>query len=233
MGRHAPALPQYSGKTRETLVFDKLNHLLTPRLGGAIKRHCDDVQETVFGPGNHLRRDIIVTKSDGVVGELSCRAFGHSIPSSKRATAFPATTETSRESRLMQKPTCFRRARKADKYFPSPLHENSQRILERLLQNTAKPSSAESSNVTEFSGQPTGFYRCFASRLSSPVRDRLGSQRGRAQRSRRIAHPGEAQLYRQWRRQRGPSWRRLLRHPPASQSDKSPRGDFSPATELD
>src|SRR5215813_12765444 len=79
MRRHAPVFSKNRGTTREPELFDKLNHLLTPRLGGAIKRYCDDVQETVFDPGNHLRRDITVTKSDGVMGELSCRAFGHSV----------------------------------------------------------------------------------------------------------------------------------------------------------
>src|SRR5262249_61795175 len=64
--------------------------------------------------------------------------------------SFQATTETSRESRLMQKPTCFCRARKADKYFPSPLSENSRRILERLFQNTAEPSGADTKGQSDF-----------------------------------------------------------------------------------
>src|SRR5215475_14053154 len=93
MRRHPPVFSKNRGTTREAEVFNKLNHLLTPRLGGTVKSHCDDVQETVFGPGNHLRRDITVTKSDGVVGELSCRAFGHRIPSSKGATAFSSNNQ--------------------------------------------------------------------------------------------------------------------------------------------
>src|SRR5262249_20745820 len=153
---------------------DKLNYGPAPRLGGTVKSHRDYVQETVLRPGNHLGRDIAVTKSDGVVGELSCRAFGHSIPSSKRATAFPSNNQNSARVSTLEKAQQLL-PNQTDKNFSSRLVENSQRILDRLIRNTAKPSSAESSNVTEFSGQPTGFYRCFASRLSSPVRDRLGS----------------------------------------------------------
>src|SRR5262245_17402411 len=95
MRRHAPVFSKNRGTTREPELFDKLNHLLTPRLGGAVKRHRDYVQKTVLGPGTHLTRDIAVAKIDRVVGELSCRAFGHSMPSSKRATAFSSNNQNS------------------------------------------------------------------------------------------------------------------------------------------
>src|SRR5262245_15639607 len=141
MRRHSPAFPQYSGKTRETLVFDKLNYRTAPRLGGTVKSHCDYVQETVFGPGNHLGRDIAVAKIDGVAGELFCRACGHSIPSNKRPTALSKQqpkSSVSLDSCESRPASC--RSGKGYENFPSSLIGNSQPILHRLLQSTAKPS---------------------------------------------------------------------------------------------
>src|SRR5262245_9636257 len=155
MRRHAPVFSKNRGTTREPELFDKLNYLLTPRLGGAVKSHSDDVQETVFGPGNHLWRNIGVAKIDGVVGELSCRAFGHSIPSNKARNSPPLLIET---------PNPPARA--------APQHRESE--------PAQKPRRSQS-----FRDGQRVLYRCFASRLSSPATDRLWSQRDRARKSRR------------------------------------------------
>src|SRR5262245_37682253 len=77
MRRHTPILSQYSRLTRETLVFDKLNYRPAPRLGGTVKSHGDYIQETVLGPGNHLRRDISIAKVDSVASKLFCRTCAH------------------------------------------------------------------------------------------------------------------------------------------------------------
>src|SRR5882724_9618509 len=106
MSRRAPALSQYSGNTRETLVFDKLHHRLAPRLGGTVKSHCDYVQETVLGPGNHLRRDIAIAKIDGVAGKLFCRACVHISPRTDDLTALFKQQPKPVSLDSLQKPTC-------------------------------------------------------------------------------------------------------------------------------
>src|SRR5262245_45073638 len=121
MRRHLPVFSKNRGTTHEPELFDKLNHLPTPRFGGAVKSHGNYVQETVLGPGDHLKRNIAVAKIDGVVGELSCRAFDHSIPSNKARNS------------------------------PSPLIGNSQFLPDRRLKTPRKRAGAETAKVAEFS----------------------------------------------------------------------------------